>query len=532
MRSPVAFLKCVAKALVKYGGNAAGLGFAGDLLVEVLPELVGDIWNHWSAQRDERGRREELQVFAQAAPAEVHAAAAAVVAEAAPNRPPAERQALAGYLLQVQATVRRAFRRPSDPSGTTVPPNLPLRQARDLYPLLPTKPARFKPGDRPLAGIDWELEELLGVGGFGEVWKARNPHFPGVAPVALKFCLDAGAKERLLRHEAAVLDRVMRQGRHEGIVQLQHTYLGVDPPCLAYEYVPGGDLTGLILEWHRQRGGLTPADAARVIDQLARIMAFAHRLSPPIVHRDLKPANILVQPDNGRTRFKVADFGIGGLAAAQAIRESTRRPTRTEFFTAAAHGAYTPLYASPQQMAGEPPDPRDDVYALGVIWYQLLTGELSAGAPSGLQWPQRLKERGMREEAVHLLAACFEPRADDRPADAAALHAALTRLTPADPPPAAVPARPAPAAVTPAPPVAAIAAAPPLDEPQLVETPGLKKWLVVAGGVLFALVLLISLAVWVFSDSRTAESTKPTSREKNGKFFPPPGVGNGKGKGK
>src|SRR5260370_1266418 len=83
-------------------------------------------------------------------------------------------------------------------------------------------------------GGDREVVELLGVGGFGEVWKPRNPHSDGVAPVAWKFCLDATARERLLKHEAAVLNQVMQQGKHEGIVPLLHTYLSADPPCLAY----------------------------------------------------------------------------------------------------------------------------------------------------------------------------------------------------------------------------------------------------------------------------------------------------------
>src|SRR5438105_2223296 len=81
-------------------------------------------------------------------------------------------------------------------------------------------------------------------------WWAKNPHFPNLPPVALKFCLDPAAKDRLLRHEASVLNQVMHLGRHPGIVALQHTYLSADPPCLEYEYVEGGDLAGLIREWH------------------------------------------------------------------------------------------------------------------------------------------------------------------------------------------------------------------------------------------------------------------------------------------
>ena len=109
--------------------------------------------------------------------------------------------------------------------------------------LLPAQMPRYQVGDRPPGIGDWELEELLGVGGFGEVWRARNPHLAD--PVALKFCLDPKAAQ-WLRHEAALLGRVMAQGKHPGIVPLLDTYLNGDPPCIKYEYVAGGDLSGLI----------------------------------------------------------------------------------------------------------------------------------------------------------------------------------------------------------------------------------------------------------------------------------------------
>src|SRR5262249_6144629 len=150
----------------------------------------------------------------------------------------------------------------------------------DLLQFLPTKPARFKPGDRPLPGVDWELEELLGMGGFGEVWKARHAHFDGIEPVALKFCTDPEAA-RTLRHEAAVLNQVMRHGRHPGIVSLRHTYLSAEPPCLEYEYVRGGELTQFISQF-LPLGGCPPALAARIVRKIASIVGAAHRLSPPI----------------------------------------------------------------------------------------------------------------------------------------------------------------------------------------------------------------------------------------------------------
>ncbi len=270
-----------------------------------------------------------------------------------------------------------------------------------------------------MTGVDWELVELLGVGGFGEVWKARNPHFDGVAPVALKFCLNPAAKARLLKHEATIINQVMHQGKHKGIVPLLHTYLGADPPCLAYEYIDGGDLAGLI---RGRRGGLPARQAALVIQGLAEIVGFAHRLNPPIVHRDLKPANVLVKPrSDGKLSLRITDFGIGGLAIQQAVAQPRPASKTGAFLTAAVHGAYTPLYASPQQMCGDGPDPRDDVYALGVIWFQLLTGDLTTGRPGGEAWKKRLTDSGMTPDLVALLASCFEDRREDRPTNGAEL---------------------------------------------------------------------------------------------------------------
>src|SRR5262249_35273097 len=89
---------------------------------------------------------------------------------------------------------------------------------------------------------------------------------------------------------------------------------------------------------------------------------------------------------------------------------------------------HTPLYASPQQTRGEPPDPRDDVHALGVIWYQMVTGSMTAGRPGGARWVKRLADLGMPPATVDLLAECVEEEADDRPADAGALADRLAAL--------------------------------------------------------------------------------------------------------
>jgi formylglycine-generating enzyme required for sulfatase activity len=419
-------LKVVGKGVL----NAVGGGIAGDVLVDVLPEVARDVCAWWKKDCSPEERRAEVQALARASAAEVREAVREAVASVAGDRPPEVQRALTAYLAQVPAAVRQSLRRPADPAGVSLPLSLSLVEPDDVLPLLPARLPRFQAGDRPLPGIDWELEELLGVGGFGEVWKARNPHFDAVPPVALKFCLDPAAKDRLLRHEAAILNQVLRQGKHPGIVALQHTYLSADPPCLEYEYVPGGDLTGLLHEWCQEPPGPErAARVARLMLDLARTVGYAHRLSPPIVHRDLKPANVLVQRRaGGEYLLRVADFGIGGVAAGQALAPARRNVSQGQFLVTALRGAHTPLYASPQQMRGLPPDPRDDVYALGVIWYQMVTGSLVAGRPGGTRWAQRLTGLGMTPAQVELLGACVEEEPADRPADAADLADRLAAL--------------------------------------------------------------------------------------------------------
>src|SRR5262249_35100938 len=218
------------------------------------PDIVKDVWDWWDPGRDEDDKRAELEALARLPAREARAAATLVVDEIAADRPAAVRQVLTDYLTQVPATIRQTLRRP----GALRTKRPRRREANAVLPLLPSRVAHFRAGDRPLPGVDWELVELLAAGGFGEVWKARNPHFDGVTLVALKFCQHPDAR-RLLQHEAGLLNRVMRQGTHPGIVPLLHTYLYADPPCLAYEYGEGGDLTGLIHDWH----GYPAAPAAR-----------------------------------------------------------------------------------------------------------------------------------------------------------------------------------------------------------------------------------------------------------------------------
>ena len=193
-----------------------------------------------------------------------------VAAEIAADRPDDVRRLVAGYLRQVQGTIRATMKRPSDRTGRTLAPRCSLRSADDLVPLLPASLPRFNPGDRP-AGLDRELIRCLGIGGFSEVWLARNPHFSSRPPVALKFARDAVSAD-LIRNEVALLERLEAKSAelHPGIVRLLETHLELDPPCLEYEYVDGLDLAGLIRHWNDEgnESGLDHRRAAGVSLQI------------------------------------------------------------------------------------------------------------------------------------------------------------------------------------------------------------------------------------------------------------------------
>ena len=421
-------MRCVGRAVVKNGAGAlANLVPFGNALFEIAKDALEEYRK--GASNSEAALRAELQAVAQASPAEVRQVAEEVASSEARGLPEQVRQTLVSTLSRMQDSTRRSLRRPDDPSGKTVPSSLSLKSPADLLQFLPARPPRFKPGDRPLPGVGWELEKLLGVGGFGEVWKARNARLTNIT-AALKFCLDPEAGAALL-NEGANLNHVLKAGHQAGIVQLKNAYLETEPYCLEYEFIEGDDLAGAIHKSQAARGPLPPETATRIIHRLARTVGHVHRLSPPLVHRDLKPANVLVQSREGKSEFLITDFGIGGVAASQALEQTRQGISGTPMLTSL-QGAHTPLYASPEQKRGEPPDPRDDVHALGVIWYQLLVGDMSQAPP--FDWIAELQGLKVDGGIIDVLGRCIAGKAERRPADAAALaeqiHALFSRVVP------------------------------------------------------------------------------------------------------
>jgi len=250
----------------------------------------------------------------------------------------------------------------------------------------------------------FRLERILGHGGVSEVWLAHDLELE--RPVAVKLLSSAGTASRFEREARSVASLshpnivgVFDFGEHEG------------RPYLVLEYVPGGTLD------ERLSKPLSDEDVAEIARDIAAGLAHAHERG--IVHRDLKPSNVLF---DGEGRAKIADFGV-----ARVLSDATLTTTGAVVGTA--------QYMAPEQATGGEVGPESDVYAFGVILFQLLTGrppfesEHPVADMLTKSWQDAPAVESFRPDAPPFLAAlAASALALDRharPADGAALVSAL-----------------------------------------------------------------------------------------------------------
>ncbi len=266
----------------------------------------------------------------------------------------------------------------------------------------------------------YEVIRTLGRGGMGHVYLARDVVLG--RRVAIKFLLDQGG---------ASTGRVLAEARatascqHENIVVVHDVDVHEGHPFIVLEYLEGHTLTAVL-----ERGPLAPDRAIELITPLARALAHAHAHN--IVHRDLKPDNVLV---TAAGMVKVLDFGIAAPIA-------TASPGHAGSLTGPAVSGIvgTPAYMAPEQLRGEPVDARADLWAVGVMLYELVTcrhpfgAELAnVGARVALddELPRAAETAPeLPAPLAALIDRCLAPKPTDRPASAVELLERLEALAP------------------------------------------------------------------------------------------------------
>ena len=266
---------------------------------------------------------------------------------------------------------------------------------------------RFAPGT--LLADRYRIVALLGRGGMGEVYRADDLTLD--QPVALKFLPDevSGNEANLARFRNEV--RIARQVSHPNVCRVYDVGQVDNQVFLSMEYVDGEDLASLI-----RRIGRLPVDkGVEVARKLCAGLAAAHEKG--VLHRDLKPSNIML---DGRGQVLLTDFGLATIA---------------EQMSAAEIRNGTPAYMAPEQLSGKAVTVQSDVYALGLVLYEIFTGKRPFEAASLAELVRAQSEttpisltslvRHLDPAVERVILRCLDPEPSRRPPSALAVAAAL-----------------------------------------------------------------------------------------------------------
>src|SRR5467141_4560392 len=239
------------------------------------------------------------------------------------------------------------------PSGTLSADTTPRSTSAWSVAVAPPPDAPYPQGEE-LVGMllaeRYEILKLLGQGGMGAVYKARDTELGRIVALKLIRADLASNPEILLRFKQELI--LAREVTHRNVIRIFDLGQAKGFKFITMEFVEGRDLRAAL----RERGKLPPEETVRIIAQVCRALESAHAAG--VVHRDLKPQNIML---DAKDRVYVMDFGIA---------HSLEAPGMTQ--TGALMG--TPEYMSPEQAKGIKVDARSDLFALGVIFYEMLTG--------------------------------------------------------------------------------------------------------------------------------------------------------------
>ncbi len=266
-----------------------------------------------------------------------------------------------------------------------------------------------------------EIVAFLGAGGMGEVWRARDTRLDRV--VALKVLPpatleDETARKRLVR-EAQLASKL----NHPHVCTIHEVGEAEGRAFVAMELVEGRSLSGLV-----SPEALPAEQVLRLGQQLADALAHAHERG--VVHRDFKSANVFVTPEG---RAKVLDFGL----ARRLVGEDASETTTASYGSLTAPGtvAGTLAYMAPEQLQGRAADARSDIWALGVVLYEMASGRRPFQGPTGFALSSAILNEappalpaGVPDGLRGVVERCLEKEPSRRYQHAAEVHAALEAI--------------------------------------------------------------------------------------------------------
>lgn len=202
----------------------------------------------------------------------------------------------------------------------------------------------------------YELLEYLGYGAMARVYRSQHTVLRRLAAVKVLHTHYADDFDFVTQFKSEA--RNLASLRHPNIVQVYDFNIQDEYPFMVMEYIVGTTLKATIEKTKRERSRLPIARSLRIIYSLALALSYAHQRN--IIHRDIKPSNVMIEKSG---RVVLTDFGLARLMTAQ-----------RETLTGTIKG--TPAYMSPEQAMGRPSNQRSDIYSLGVMLFELITGQL------------------------------------------------------------------------------------------------------------------------------------------------------------